>query len=249
MVEQLLAQLRRQIGLAVEEQGGDVVLQRALAAALVVEEQRLPVAQHDVARLEIAIEKIIVIGAEQKLGQAAEIVLQRLLVEGNAGQAQKVILEIVQVPGDGLAVEAVRADSRPCNSDRGPPPPESAAARPPPCDRLQWPAERWPSPARLPTKKLEERGVAQVFFQVGALAQILRINLRNRQSVAAKMPGKLQERDVLLAHGIENADGARSPAGEPDDGAPRAAELALKRLHMLRPATGNAARKAVSERP
>ena len=31
---------------------------------------------------------------------------QRLLVEGHAGQAQKVVLEIVQVPGDGLAVEA-----------------------------------------------------------------------------------------------------------------------------------------------
>ena len=106
VIEQLLAQLRRQIGLAVVEQRSDVVLQRAFAAALVVEKKRLAVAQHDVARLKIAIEKIIAIGAQQKLRQAAEIVFQRLLVEGNAGEPQKVILEIIQIPGDRLAVEA-----------------------------------------------------------------------------------------------------------------------------------------------
>ena len=63
VVEQLLAQRRRQIGLAVVEERGDVVLQRAFAAALVVEKKRLAIAQHDVARLKIAIEKIIVVGA------------------------------------------------------------------------------------------------------------------------------------------------------------------------------------------
>jgi hypothetical protein len=81
-------------------------LQRAFAAALIVQEKWLAVAQHDVARLEIAIEKIIAVGAQQKFRQAAEIVFQRLLVEGNAGQPQKIILEIIQIPGDGLAIEA-----------------------------------------------------------------------------------------------------------------------------------------------
>ena len=32
--------------------------------------------------------------------------LEGLLVEGNSGEAQKVVLEVVQVPGDGLAIEA-----------------------------------------------------------------------------------------------------------------------------------------------
>ncbi len=59
MIEQLLAQLRRQIGLGIIQKRGDVVLQRALAPALVVEEVRLTVAQHDVARLKIAIEKVV----------------------------------------------------------------------------------------------------------------------------------------------------------------------------------------------
>ena len=60
VVEQFLAQLRRQIGLAIVEQRSDVVLQRAFAAALVVEKIRLPAAQHHIARLKIPIEKIIV---------------------------------------------------------------------------------------------------------------------------------------------------------------------------------------------
>ena len=106
VVEQFLAQLRRQIGLAIVEERGDVVLQRAFAAALVVKKKWLPVAQHHIARLKIPIEKIIVVGGQQELGQAAEIVLQRLFVEGDAGEPQKIILEIVQVPGDGLAIEA-----------------------------------------------------------------------------------------------------------------------------------------------
>ncbi len=106
MIEQLLAQLRRQIGLGVVQERSDVVLQRALAAALIVQEKRLAVAQHDVARLEIPIEKIIVAGAQQELGQAAEIVFQRLFVEGDAGEPEKIILEVIQIPGDGLAIEA-----------------------------------------------------------------------------------------------------------------------------------------------
>ena len=60
VIEQLLAQFRRQIGFGVVQERSDVVLQRAFAAALVVEEKWLAVAPHDVARLEIAIQKVIV---------------------------------------------------------------------------------------------------------------------------------------------------------------------------------------------
>src|SRR2546428_9690735 len=105
VIEQLLAQLRRQIGLGVIQERSDVVLQRALAAALIVEKKWLAVAQHDVARLEIAIKKIVARSAQQELRQAAEIVFQRLLIERNGREPQKVIFEIIQVPGDGLAIE------------------------------------------------------------------------------------------------------------------------------------------------
>src|ERR1039457_616660 len=81
-------------------------MQRAFAAALVVKEKRLAVAQHDIARLKNLVEKLVRAGAEQKLRQAGKVMLQRLFVEGYAGKPQEIILEIVQVPGDGLAIEA-----------------------------------------------------------------------------------------------------------------------------------------------
>src|SRR6185437_16911698 len=51
IIEQLLPQRGRQIGLAVEEQRSNVILQRAPSPALIIEKPRLSAAQHDVARL------------------------------------------------------------------------------------------------------------------------------------------------------------------------------------------------------
>jgi hypothetical protein len=48
------------------------------------------------------------------------------------------------------------------------------------------------------------------------------------------MPGELKKRGVLFTDWIHNADGAQLAGGQPDDGAPRAAELALKRAHLFR---------------
>src|SRR5690348_7790200 len=56
MIEQVLANLWRQIGLSVVQKGSGIVLQRAFAASLIVHKKRLTIAKHDVARLEIAIE-------------------------------------------------------------------------------------------------------------------------------------------------------------------------------------------------
>ncbi len=57
------------------------------------------------ARLEIAIEEIVVIGEEQKFGEAREINFKRLLVKGNSRKTEEVVLEVVQIPGNGLTVE------------------------------------------------------------------------------------------------------------------------------------------------
>ena len=65
MIEQLLAQIRRQVGLGVIQKRRNIVLQRTFAATLIVQKERLRRScQHNVARLEIAIEKIIAIGAQ-----------------------------------------------------------------------------------------------------------------------------------------------------------------------------------------
>ena len=231
MIEQLLAQFRRQIGLGVVQKRSDVVLQRAFAAALVIQKKWIAVAQHDVARLEIAIEKVIAIGAQQEFRQAAEIVFQRLFVEGDAGEPEKVVLEIIQIPGDGLAIEAgariahlviqiaagfdLKARQHGHNFAIG-------------FDRLRSNVLA----GTISREKLKERRVSQILLEISAVAQIFRVDFRHRQAVPAKMPGKFEERDVLFAHVIQNANRAALFAGKPDDVAPRAAELSLQRLHL-----------------
>src|SRR5437763_6651992 len=75
VVEQLLPQLRWQIGLGIEQKRSNVILQRAFASALVIHKKGAPVAQQNVSRLEIAVKKIIPRSAEQKIRQAHEIIL------------------------------------------------------------------------------------------------------------------------------------------------------------------------------
>src|ERR1700760_3476801 len=104
-VEQLLTQLGRQVGLGIEQQRSDVVLQRALPSALVVHKIGIAVSQHDVARLEVSIQEKILRRAQNKIGQAIEVVFQRLFAERYRREAKKIIFEVVQVPGDGLPVK------------------------------------------------------------------------------------------------------------------------------------------------
>src|SRR5438876_8507366 len=60
VIKQLLAQRRRQVSFGVLEERSDVVLERAFAASLVIHEERITVAQHNVAGLEIAVKKVFV---------------------------------------------------------------------------------------------------------------------------------------------------------------------------------------------
>src|ERR1035438_2096062 len=207
-------------------------MQRALATALVVKKKGLAVAQHNIARLKIPVEKIVMAGAEEKLRQAGKVMFQRLFVEGYAGKPQEIILEIVQIPRDGLAIEAgariahfviqiaacLNLETRQSCHDLAI------------CfNRLQ----RDGLADTIHAEKIKECRVSQIFFQAGPQAQVLRINLRHRQSVPSEMPGELKEGDILLAYGIQNADRTPSSAAQPDDGTPRATELTLKRLYVF----------------
>ena len=66
------------------------------------------------------------------------------------------------------------------------------------------------------------------------MVQVFAIDLRNGQSVAAKVAGELEEGDVLFANGVHDADGGVIAAGEAKDGAAGAAELALEGLRAFR---------------
>src|SRR5438094_1929801 len=105
MIEKLLAEVGWEIGLGVIQERGNVILQSAFAATLIVDEIRIAVAQKDVAGLKVAIEKIIARGAEKEFGEAAEVVFQSLFIEGDAGGARKMEFELVKVQGDGLGAE------------------------------------------------------------------------------------------------------------------------------------------------
>src|SRR5256886_2255719 len=106
VIEKLLTEFGREIGLCVEEERGQIVLECAFAAALIVEKIGFAVAKHDVTGLKVAVEEKIAFGAEKKFGEALEIVFERLLVEGDAGEAEEIIFEIVEIPDDGLTIEA-----------------------------------------------------------------------------------------------------------------------------------------------
>src|SRR5258708_28068389 len=75
VIEELLAQIGREVGLGVVQERSDVVLQSAFADALIVHKKGIAIAQHDVAGLEVAAEKIIARGTEKQSGAAAEVAL------------------------------------------------------------------------------------------------------------------------------------------------------------------------------
>jgi hypothetical protein len=108
VLEQLVPTVVRDRRLRVVEQRRDVVLRRAAPAALVVDEVRLVIDQHDVARLEVAVQEVARVRAQQEVRERLEVVLEPLLVERDVRQLQEVVLEVVQVPQDRLRSNASR---------------------------------------------------------------------------------------------------------------------------------------------
>ena len=88
-------------------------------------------------------------------------------------------------------------------------------------------------------KKLEERGVAEIFFQVSPVIEVFRIDLRHRQAMPAKVAGKFKKRGVLFANVIQNSDRADRLrlvpasvlAGQANDFSPRTSQLSLQSLN------------------
>ena len=203
----------------------------------------MAVAQHDVARLKIPIEKVIEVRAQQKLRQAAEIVFQRLLVEGNAGEPEKIIFEIIQIPGDGLAIEAARADSKLCNSNRGRLRSESAATRPQLCDMPRPPAGAMFFAGAIFREKLKKRRVSEILFEISALAQILRINFRHRQSVRRKCLENSRNATFSSRTSYRMPIALNLPLGQPDDACAPNRRAGPGAAARARPASENAAQK------
>src|SRR5258706_9932114 len=232
VIEELLAQIGREVGLGVVQERSDVVLQSAFAATLVVDEKRIAVAQHDVAGLEVTVEKIIARGTEKKFGETSEVFFKGMFVEGDAGEAEKIVFEIIQIPGDGLAVENGVGETdfggqvaAGFHLEAGQPGGNLAIGF------RDLGGDIFAS--AVVGKELEERGVAEVFFKIDAVGEIFGIDFRNGKPMTAKVFGECEEGGVFFAYTIEDADGSVFFVGEPDDFAAGAAEFALQRLDVL----------------
>jgi len=232
VIEKLLAELGRKIGFRVEEQRGQIVLQRALAATLIVEEIRLAVAEHDVAGLKVAVEKKIAFGTEEEFGKALEIVFERLFVERNAGEAEEIIFEIVEIPDDGLAIETSAGitdgivevaagfdlKSRKSFNDF--------------TVDVDYGRRDYRAIAMF-GEKFEKRCVAEVFFEVGSFVERFAINFGDGQAVTAEVAGEFEKSEIFFADIVEDADGGGAGSSEANDLTAGAAEFALEREDTL----------------
>ena len=232
VIEKLLAEFGREVGLCVEKERGQVVLEGAFAAALVVEKIWFAVAEHDVAGLEVAIEEKIAFRTEKKLGEALEIVFERLFVERNAGKAEEIILEIVEIPDDRLAIEtsagitdgvveiaaAFDLESRKSFNDFA--------------VDVDY-GRRDDRAIAMFGEKFEKRCVTEVFFEVGTFVERFAINFGNGQAVTAEVAGEFEESEVFFADVVQDADGGGAGSGETNDLTAGAAEFALQRNDTL----------------
>jgi hypothetical protein len=207
-------------------------LKSAFAAALIVDEKGIAVAQQDVAGLEVAVEKVISRGAEEKFGEAVKIVFEGLLVEGDAGEAEEIVFEIVEIPGDGLAIEAGVWIADAVVEVAGGFDLEAREDR----DYFAIGFNHLGSNALAGAvlgEELEERGVAEIFFEISAMGEVFGVDFGNGEAVTAKVFGEFEKGGVFFADAVENADGTEFCVGEANDFTAGSAELALEREDML----------------
>ena len=143
----------------------EVVLHRAAAASLEIDETGLTVLYHDVARLEVAVHEGIALKIHRILHQPVEIVLETDLVELEPRQLQEVVFEIVDVEIHHAPVELpVREAYVPVEAL-----PDLELHRRQKGDRVMYPRQlldgiRGVRDSRL--QKLEELPVAQILLEV-----------------------------------------------------------------------------------
>lgn len=104
-VDELEAERVGEISLSLPEERSDVVVERTAATALEVDEPRLSVLNHDVARLEVAVHESEGVGLHELVGEGIEVVLEATLFKFEPGSLEEAVLEIVEVPHNRTAVE------------------------------------------------------------------------------------------------------------------------------------------------
>ena len=178
-----------------------------MPSPLVIDEPRLAVAHHDVARLEIPVEEKIRRRLQQETAQRVEIVFELLLVEGNVRELEKVVFEVVQIPAHGAPVEVAvriaetvvqprpRLDLHPRQQAHGLH-----------IDRGNGGGDfRRGAPFLL--QHFEQGGVAEILLQIDAGGAVFGIDLRHGQARRPEVAGKADERGILILVAVFDSDG------------------------------------------
>ena len=95
--DEFLLQAFRKAGAGLPDEGGHVVVDGAAAAALEVDEPGFGVPYHDIAGLKIPVHEGVVFFLQQVFLELLEIVLQKHLVELQAGGLEETVFEVVEV--------------------------------------------------------------------------------------------------------------------------------------------------------
>ena len=200
------------------DEGGEVVVDWATAAALVVDEAGLSILEHNIPGLEIAVEEGLRGHGEEVGLEPFEIGLQLQFVEFRPDELEEVVFEVIEVEIDHLRVERLlRITHRPVEpvgtfelqagqlTDRG--------KEEVPLLRIIFSA----LPAAC--EGVIERLRAEVFLEITEAVLRHGQHLRHRQSLGVEMAAEGDESAVFVGVRSDGTDDAAGRAGHPAVGA------------------------------
>lgn len=135
-----------------------------------------------------------------------------MLIEGDAGKAEKIIFEIVEIPSDGLAIETGDGITDGVVEIAGG---FDLEGRKDGDDFFVSFDDLGRDDGTLAIfgEEFEERGIAKVFFEIGILIEIFGVDFGDGEIVFAKMFGEGEEGGVFFGDVIEDTDGGAGAGG------------------------------------
>ena len=207
LVDQLAAQLVGIAGRSLPEEGGQVVIVGAAAAALVVYEVGLSLAvKHHVACLEVAVEETVGRFGRQVAREHTEVGLELEFVEVELSSLEETVLEVVEVEAYTVLVELwLRIADRPV---------EPAGTAQLYIGQFADGAEQELALVLVVAaagiapalEGIVERGGAEVGLQIAQLVVAHGKDSGDGQLAGAEVAGKVDEGVVLVAAGAHHAD-------------------------------------------
>ena len=206
LVNQFTTQFVGIFGGCLPKEGGQVVIVGTLASALIIDEIGMAgTVEHNIARLEVAIEETVRLLGGQLLGKEVEVGFELEFMEVEVGGLQETVLEIVEIEQHtvdiklrlGMALAEVEPTGT-TNLDMG--------------QLTDGALQQFlllhiiPATGRTAARQgIEERLFTEVGLKIAQLVGIDSQNLGYRQTACRKMSGEIDEGVVLVAAGSHHA--------------------------------------------